>query len=119
MRKELRYSHERIHQLHREAAAGGALASSPPSAAPAPLAAPETDTSRPHSFVSVASSSDAGAAGGGGGGGPVEHAETDDESEWPPGDADRWDGLPGMAVAGGGGDCTGSAFLFSLLNVMF
>ena len=78
MRKELRYSHERIHQLHRESAAGGALAASP--ASPAPLAAPETDTSRPHSFVSVASSTDAPAASGGGG--APEHAETDDESEW-------------------------------------
>ncbi|XP_043228878.1 rho guanine nucleotide exchange factor 11-like isoform X15 [Amphibalanus amphitrite] len=77
MRKELRYSHERIHQLHRESAGGGALAASPPAAAPAPLAAPEHDSSRPHSFVSVASSSDAGAAGGGG---PAEHAETDEES---------------------------------------
>ena len=88
MRKELRYSHERIYQLH--AAASGALAA-PPSAAPpaaaagaaspspAPLAAPETDTSRPHSFGSVGSSSDVG--GGGSGTGPPEHAETDDESE--------------------------------------
>ena len=81
MRKELRYSHERIHQLHREVASGGAVTGGALPASAAPLAAPETDTSRPHSFVSVASSSDAPGTSAGAGG-AAETAETDDESEW-------------------------------------